>query len=491
MILSRAYFGTIGACLAMSLAGACAGGMPQGASTATETGETERTRPTALAREDRRTLPGTECTLDFATRRAFLADAQLGRAGNMAGVARFFPLAQYSEPGAERFDWSAATLLLPARTNESKEQRLVRALDAWAKETGLHVEQPSVEIVSEDARIWTFARDASWTAKLRLELHGPYVLAIDSQYGPSGEAASTRFVGSLQCEPQSLSLPTFTTETVRELGLDLELPNGTAESIERPAVRATPSVAPYFSIADVGPSGWARRVRVGGVMFDAEAYAVALAADADIDAFIGDMIRARRPNARVERSCGALGRATLHASEDTDSAHWLASAIVSRGHVAILSATFAADAMSSETWLSVQHFLAQAQATEIDATHDANDAPTMAVLDRATVEPALRAQRAAINQCFARERDASLGYALIINRAGDVATVTDGSDGARSQSVDACMAPALRGARFTPGYTARIAYLACSRAGCVPASAYQHDASHALAACPAPHANEN
>lgn len=475
----------------LTIVSACAGGLaPHDMSRASHS-ETERTRPTALAREDRRTLPGTQCTLDFATRHAFLADSQVGRSGSVAGIARFFPLAQYSEPGAERFDWSAATLILPARANESKEQRLSRALNAWAKDMGMHVDHPSVEIVSEDARIWTFARDAAWTAKVRLELHGPYVVAVDSQYGPSGEAASERYVHSLRCDALSRPLVPVETFAADDLGLELEVPSGSAESLSELAPARSSSLSSFFTLTDAGAQSSRRRIRVGSLTFDVEVYGIQLATGDDAEAFVADALRARHPSATVERTCEAFGRATLLARDDADNARWYASAIVANGHVAILSVAAPAGEMAPETWLSIQHFLAQGQANALPVDEPNEASSTVAVLDGAGVEPALRSERGALTQCFARAHADPSNFAVFVNRGGDVASVTDGSDGVRSAAVDACVAPLLRRLHFAPGYTARVLYVACSRNGCSAVTDYAHDASHALAECRAAHSNQN
>ncbi|MBK8173350.1 MAG: hypothetical protein IPK60_23865 [Sandaracinaceae bacterium] len=456
---------------------------------AATTPSSEAPAPARPVVADTRELPGVGCTIDLEHHNAFVGDAAhaIGTVRNSEGVSQSWPLAQYSETGAQRFDWLVTALYLPARAGETAVERLSRALLVWSEESHVNPQHPSVEIVSENARVWTFARDASWMTRLRLELVGPYVVAVDSNYGPSGEAASARFVGSLSCTGREPAAPVFALRSVPEMNLALELPDGMQESAS--AASANEDVAqPVHPIARIGRVVRAFEGRVGRLTLAARVHEYERSVAVDADALLLRFMRNEHgapENFTAVRGCGDAGRAKFLCNTPGESAgHERASSLLELDrHVVFLDARAPLD-MTSDEWMALLYFLAQTHAVVQDdaqATARADAAQLGVVVDAAAVDGALRGLRASLASCF-RRATTEQTYMLSINRGGDVTDVLEGGgDDARDATIDACAARAFRTAHFDQAYTARTAYLRCTSRGCEQAPEYATTTS--LPAC--------
>lgn len=437
-----------------------------------------------------RELPGTGCTVDIENRAAFFnTGSQFGTPLSPSGVSHSWPLAQYSEPGAERFDWSVTAMYLPARANETNVERLSRAMALWDAESNVHPQSPSLDIVSPNSRVWTFARDASWTTKLRLELVGSYVVAVDTNYGPSGEAPSTRFVASLHCSERTEAAPPFALRNLSSIALELEMPTAMQE-MPAPGPVARSEAEQVQAITWVGPvteefAGAAGRVRFQASLRDFR-HVSSIDAGAALVEFA---LREYGASAHVRTGCASYGHAKLTGSirvlfdpsgaVPSSSFNTFFSFIESGSKLIVLRVAVPSD-MTMDEWMSAAYFLYQPHSLEHDFFTPESDLAlairTGTAIDASTMDAATHAARGRLAACFRRAGDSATAYAFAVNRGGSVVAVAQGSDRARVAVVDSCAAPLIRALHFPEGFTARVGYLRCTRAGCEAAPGYEASA---------------
>lgn len=448
---------------------------------------TETSRVVANVRE----LPGTGCTVDVENRSAFFnTGAQFGTPRSASGVSQSWPLAQYSEPGAERFDWSVTAMYLPARANETNVERLSRALALWDAETNVHPQSPSLAIVSPNSRVWTFARDASWTTKLRLELVGSYVVAVDANYGPSGEPASARFVESLHCTARTEAAPLFAPRNLSSIPLELEMPTVMQEA-PAPSPPARSEVEQVPTITWVGPVTDAFEGAAGRVRFQATLRDFRHVASIDATAGLSEFAhREFGGDAQLRTGCALYGRAKLtgaipvlfdpSGASPSSSFNTFFSFIESGAKLIVLRVSVPSD-MTMDEWMSAAYFLYQPHSVEHDFLMQESDLAlairTGTVIDAPTMGAALRASHGRLPACFRTTGESPVAYTFAVNRGGSVVALAQGADAAHLASVDSCAAPLIRALHFPEAFTARVGYLQCTYRGCDSSPAYEQSAT--------------